>query len=160
MNQIGEPITTHEISVQRGKLVKHESHRRDRSSRIDDLLNQTAALIGEEFREYLTILCQKKPRYVKEQLGLVVNACKAYGREAAMAAMRYCQEMELYSAGDLNDAAGVLCAKEPTPVFPEKLPVQDERYHVKVQKRELTVYADVASKPSLRESIREGGEVI
>jgi transposase len=155
MNRIGEPITTHEISAEKGRLVKLESHRRDRGRRTDELLNKTVALLGEEFREYLTALCETKPRYVKEQLGLVVNACQAYGRERVMAAMRYCREMELYSAVDLKDAAGVMCANE-AQATPERLPVKDDRYHVNVQKRALAVYADVANTDSLRESGRQG----
>jgi transposase len=152
MNRIGEPITTHDISRERGKLVKQESHGRDRHRRGDELLNQTVALLGEEFRGYLSVLCDRKRRYVKEQLGLVVNACKRYGREGVLAAMKYCQEMELYSAVDLNAAAGIMGEQEPAPKFPERLPVEDERYHVTVQKRALSVYADVASTDSLRES--------
>jgi hypothetical protein len=156
-NCVGDPITTHEISKERGRLVKLESHRRDRGRHVDELLNKTVALLGEEFREYLSVLCERKPRYVKEQLGLVVKACEAYGRECVMAAMRYCQELELYSAVDLNDAAGVIGERAPAPMPPARLPVQDERYHVNVQKRALSVYAQVAGTDSLRESVREGG---
>lgn len=148
MNCIGEPITTHEISVEKGKLVKHESHRRARRGRAQERLNQTVALLGEEFREYLSALCEKKPRYVKEQLGLAVKVCKAYGRERAIAAMKYCHELELYSAVDLNDAAGVMYVQEPAPMPPTRLPVEDERYHVNVQKRALSVYAEVANTES------------
>jgi hypothetical protein len=152
MNRIGELITTHDINRERGKLVKHDSHGRDRHRRADDLLNQTVALLGEEFREYLTVLCDRKPRYVKEQLGLVVNACRTYGREHVIAAMKYCRELELYSAVDLNDAVGAMYVQEPVPLFPERLPVEDERYHVTVQKRALSVYAEVAGTDSVRES--------
>jgi transposase len=155
MDRIAEPITTHEISRGRGRLVTLESHRRNKRGHIDELLNQTVALLGEEFREYLTVLCQKRPRYVKEQLGVVINACKAYGRERVVTAMKYCQELELYSAGDLNEAAVVMSEQAPLPL--PRLPVEDERYHVNVQKRALSAYAEVACTDTLRESVREGG---
>ena len=143
MNRVGDPLATHEINKEKGKLVKLASHRRNRRGRAEELLNKTVALLGEEFREYLSILCQTKPRYVREQLGLVVKACETYGRERMMAAIRYCQEMTLYSAVDLNDAATVMGEQE-SPPTPPRLPVADERYHVSVQKRELSVYAEVA----------------
>ena len=72
----------------------------------------------------------------------MVKACETYGRQRVVAAMGYCQEMTLYSAVDLNDVAGVMGEQEPPP--PPQLPVSDERYHVRVQKRELSAYAEVA----------------
>jgi hypothetical protein len=62
--------------------------------------------------------------------------------------MRYCIQRELYSAVDLYDAANALenVNPETTPLQQSiKLPVEDERYHVNVQKRALSVYAQVAS---------------
>jgi transposase len=156
MDRIGEPIATHDISREKGKLVKLDSHRRDKRGRTQELLNKTVALLGEEFREYLTVLCEIKPRYVKEQLGLVVRACEAYGRKRVMAVMSYCQEMELYSAVDLNDAAGVMGGGQEAPAVPERLPVDNERYHIDVQKRALSVYANVAGTDPFRGSGRKG----
>jgi hypothetical protein len=86
---------------------------------------------------------------------LVVSACEAYGRERVLAAMRSCQELGLYSAVDLNDAVGVIAAQE-APALPVRLPLQDERYHINVQKRALSVYAEVACTDSSRESARKG----
>jgi len=143
MNQIGEPLATHEICEGKGRLIRPESHRRDKSERIKAIRDKMCALLGEEFREYLEALCEKKPRYVKEQLDLVINACGTYGRETVLAAMRYCQERDLYSANDLRDAAATMSGHAPSQ--PGRLPVEDERYHISVQKRALSVYAEAAS---------------
>ena len=160
MDCAGETIAIHEIIKEKGKLVKLASHRRDRRARVEAHLNKTVALLGEEFREYLALLCERKPRYVKEQLGLVVSACGAYGRECVMSAMKYCQDMELYSAVDLKDAASVMSGSEaPLLPIPLRLPVEDERYHITVQKRALTAYAEVACTDSLRETVQEGAVV-
>ena len=126
-------VAIHEIIKEKGKLVKLDSHRRDKRSRVEAQLNKAVALLGEEFREYLATLCEAKPRYVKEQLGLVVSACEACGRERVVAAMKYCREMELYSAVDLKDAAGVMSESEaPALPIPPRLPIEDERYHIRV----------------------------
>jgi hypothetical protein len=145
MDELGELITTQEISKEKGKLISKPEHRRDRKSKITEKLEKTVALLGEEFREYLTILCEEKPRYVREQLDLVALTCENYGRERVLEAVRYCQTLELYSANDLSDAAGAMFGQPESLPQPPQLPVEDERYHIPVQKRPLSVYADVAA---------------
>ena len=147
INRVGDTLATHEICEEKGRLIKLPSHRRDRSERVKELRDRAAALLGEEFRGYLEILCEKKPRYVKEQLGIVLAACETYGRGSVLDAMRYCEDLELYSANDLRDAADMISGHTLTRLDAEfkRIPLEDERYHVPVQKRDLAVYADVAS---------------
>jgi hypothetical protein len=152
MDRTGDTIATHGIRLEKGKLIKLDEHRRDRHSRAKELLNKTVGLLGEEFKEYLVALCEARPRYVKEQLGLVLSACEMYGRERVMSAMRYCREMSLYSAVDLRDAAGAASGMQ-APALAFRIPIQDERYHVNVQKRALSIYADVAGADCLREGV-------
>jgi transposase len=145
MDQTGAVLTTHEISLEKGKLIRHEHHRRNKGERIKAIRDKTVALLGEEFQEYLDILIEKKPRYVKEQFKIVVNACEEYGREATLSAMLYCRELELYSANDLRDAAKMISDQQPPAVQPSRLPVEGERYRISVQKRDLTVYTGIAA---------------
>jgi hypothetical protein len=145
MNRIGELLATHEIYEGKGKLIRPQSHRRNKDARIKELLDKTSSLLGEEFREYLEALCEKKPRYVKEQLDIVQNACEAYGRENVLSALDYCREMELYSANDLCEAAKMMKVQKPAQLQRDRLPVEDDRYHILVQKRSLSVYTEVAA---------------
>jgi transposase len=145
MDDIGEVIASHKISEEKGKLIRPECHRRNRSERINALQEKAVALLGEDFREYISKLCDEKRRYAKEQLGIVISACETYGRESALAAMEHCLRHKLYSAHDLYDAAGALSDKPSAPPPSGRLPVSGERYHIRVQKRELSVYAGVAS---------------
>jgi transposase len=144
-DRVGEPLAVHKLSGGKGKLIKLDSHRRDKNIRIREHLDKTVALLGEEFREHLAVMCEEKPRYVKDQLGLVVHTCEIYGRENVLEAMRYCQNLGLHSANDLSGAAKMISgqpAKEPQTL---RLPVDDERYHIPVQKRPLSVYTEVAT---------------
>ena len=144
MNEIGDLIATHEISKEKGKLISLPEHRRNRTSRIKEKLDKTVSLLGDEFQEYLEILCEEKPRYVKEQLDLIVQACEDYGRERVLGAVKYCASLALYSANDLYDTVNTMYGQpEPMPQS-SRLPAEDERYHIPVQKRSLSVYADVA----------------
>ena len=145
MDPVGDTIAIHDISDGKGKLISLPEHRRNKKTRIAELLDKTVALLGEEFREYLTVLCDKYPRYVKEQLDIVVQTCENHGREQVLEAMRYCQDLALYSANDLNDAVKAMCGESvPTPQ-PTRIPAADERYHIPVQKRALSIYAEVAA---------------
>jgi transposase len=145
MDQAGEILATHEISKEKGRLIRPEQHRRNKDERINALQDKTTALLGGEFQEYLEAICALKPRYAKDQLEIIVSSCEAYGRECVLTAMRYCQERGLYSANDLCGAAAAISGRSPTQAQPERLPIKDERYHIPVQKRELSIYADVAA---------------
>jgi transposase len=147
MDQTGTVLATHEISSGKGKLIRPESHRRNKSERIKALRDKTVALLGEEFQEYLDILIEKKPRYVKEQLGIVVSTCETYGRGIALEALLYCKNNELYSANDLCDAAKMISSQQPPTdqPRPSRLPVEGERYRISVQKRNLSVYTEIAT---------------
>ena len=59
--------------------------------------------------------------------------------------MSYCQSLELYSANDLYSASEMMNCNAPVQVQPNRLPVENERYHIPVQARPLSVYADVAA---------------
>jgi len=145
LDGLGELITTHEISKEKGKLISLPEHRRDTRSKIKEKLDKTVALLGEDFREYLSILCEEKPRYVKEQLDLVVLTCEGHGRERVLEAMHYCHSLALYSANDLSDAVKTMFGQPELTPQPSRLPVEDERYHIPVQKRPLSRYAEVAA---------------
>jgi transposase len=146
MDIAGDILATHEICREKGRLIRPECHRRDRGERIGALQEKTVALLGEEFQGYIEALCREKPRYVKEQLSIVLRTCEAFGREIVLAAMHYCLERNLHSANCLREASEFLAgSKAPERAQPGRLPVEDERYHVPVQNRNLSVYADVAA---------------
>ena len=167
MDRAGEPLALHDISEAKGKLIKMEIHRRNKQDKIKEQIEKAVSLLGEEFRKYIEVLCETKPRYVKEQLNLVLNTCEVYNRNDVLAAMQYCVEKELYSAGDLWDAAGTIAGQKLPHIQPSRLPVSgnspqppltDERYHIPVENRALTVYAEVAAaKGSQKEPLNGSG---
>jgi hypothetical protein len=140
----GDKICTHQLCKEKGRLIKADSHRRDTAKRIQERLDKTVLLLGEEFRKYLTLLCTKKPRYSKEQLNLVVKTCESYGRGNVLSAVEYCISNELFSANDLSEAAAAMTANAVLPEQPHRLPVEGEKYHISVQHRPLSVYSKVA----------------
>lgn len=136
-------LAEHPLCREKGKLIKSDSHRHERDKKVQERLDKTVSLLGEEFREYLGFLCMSKPRYVKEQLALAVKTCESYGRETTLKAVEFCTEQELWNASDLANAAASLFDRTP-PITPARLPVNDEKYHINVQVRPLSVYAEAA----------------
>jgi hypothetical protein len=53
MDRVGERLATHDICKEKGRLIKLDSHRRDRSEKLRALREKTVALLGEEFKIYL-----------------------------------------------------------------------------------------------------------
>ena len=146
MDAMGElNIATHDICEGKGRLIKLDSHRRDKDSKTISLLEDTVSLLGEEFRGYLEAIRKEKPRYVRDQYAIIVDTCKTYGRETVLAAMAYCVSLELYGANDLRGAAEMLGVHGPTREPPSRLPVEGERYHIPVQARPLSAYTGVAA---------------
>jgi hypothetical protein len=146
LSLIGDEIAVHDICTEKGRLIKLDIHRRNKGEKTKNLKDNAVALLGDEFREYIEILCERKPRYVKEQLDIIIKACEGYGRENILTAMHYCADLELYSANDLREAAMMLSAGNihHIHVASSRLPVEDERYHISVQKRPLSIYSEVA----------------
>jgi hypothetical protein len=139
----GDLLAEHSLCHDKGKLIKADAHRYERDQKIRERLDKAVSLLGEEFREYLTALCGAKPRYVKEQLALAVKTCESYGRETTLKAVVFCSEQDLWSASDLAGAAAALLETAP-PMPRDRLPVSDEKYHIEVQIRPLSVYAEAA----------------
>ena len=150
MDRVGETLAKHRIEKGVGKLVKHDSHRRKRDEKNKEQLERTIALLGEEFCEYLTRMCEEKPRYVKDQLSIVVQACESYGRAKVLAGMEYCQRLGLYSANDLKNATKAMNPEESPK--PSRLTHTNERYYIPVQKRELSIYSNVTAKRDTTEA--------
>lgn len=139
----GDLLAEHPLCPGKGKLIKADAHRYERDQKMRERLEKTVFFLGEDFREYLTSVCRAKPRYVKEQLALVVKTCENYGRETALKAVTFCTEQELWNASDLAGAAATLGERMQTAPG-NRLPVSDEKYHIAVQIRPLSVYAEAA----------------
>ena len=74
---------------------------------------------------------------------MAIKTCESYGRETTLNAVLFCSEQELWSASDLAGAAAALTERT-QPLPQTRLPVSDEKYHVEVQMRPLSVYAEAA----------------
>ena len=142
----GEPICEHRISSGRGLLIQSQSHRRDRTSKLDKLLEELDADLDGKATDFLTKIRTDKSRYARDQFRLIRSLLDQYGLEAALEAIGFCQRGKLYSANTMRDylehRAALSGKPQPIPSVPA-IPVDSPKYHVTAQKRPLDVYAKV-----------------
>ena len=142
----GEPICEHRISSGRGLLIQSQSHRRDRTSKLDKLLEELDAELDGRATEFLTAIRVDKSRYARDQFRLIRSLLDQYGLEAALQAIGFCQRSRLYSANTMRDylehQTALSHQTQPAPTIPA-IPVDNPKYHVTTQKRPLSAYAKV-----------------
>lgn len=139
----GEIYATHPLCHEKGKLIGQKREERDKSK---SLLVLEALIQGlfendELVMPFLNHIHQDKPRYYRDQLGVIRKLFEEWNKEAVMDGLRYCSERELYSASDLKSSIIYLNqireAKEPKknkPTLPSKYRGNNS------QKRDLSVY--------------------
>ena len=140
----GEPICEHRISSGRGMLIQSMSHRRDRTSKLDELLEELDAELGGGATEFLTTIRVDKSRYARDQFRLIRSLMDQYGVDAALQAIGFCQRTKLYSANTMRDYLEHQAAISDIPQAgppPAAIPVDDPKYHVTTQKRSPADYA-------------------
>jgi len=103
--QTGEIYVTHPLSTGKGTLVGNLRKYRDRSHSQTELFGNTLLLLGntENGKSFLEKIHKEKPRYFRDQLGVIKNICMEYPNEELLKdALTYCMKRNLHSAGDFK----------------------------------------------------------
>jgi transposase len=135
----GDPICEHMISTGRGMLVKNPNHSRNKSQRLDALLESVGELLGSEVIEFLNRLRRDKSRYARDQLKLIESLSVKYGPGHTRKAILACEELGLISAIYVRDYLKNSRAEQIAPL-PAAIPVSNRKYHVSAQKRPIDAY--------------------
>ncbi len=105
-------IAEHPLCTGKGKLIKNNNHGRDREHGINELLTALSQKLGGLCDMFLEEIRQRKPRYIRDQFGLLDTLINAYGMSAVLHAITYCQEQELFGATDVKDALNYFAKQE------------------------------------------------
>ena len=143
----GEIYATHPLCHDKGKLIGQKRVERDKSKTLleQERLIQELFENDELVQPFLEHIHQAKPRYYRDQLGVIRRLFEEWNADAVKRGLRYCTEKELYSASDLKSSIIYLeqvlsdkqkIKKNTGPVLPEKY----RGNHVEV--RNLSVYED------------------
>lgn len=100
----GEIYASHPICYEKGKLIGQKREDRDKSKTIQEqeLLLQELFLHDELLMSFLEHIHEEKPRYYRDQLGVIRRLFEEWNTEMLIEGLHYCSERELYSAGDLK----------------------------------------------------------
>ncbi len=98
----------HVICLEKGKLVRNNNHFRDKTEKVEKLLNELLMRCFAGNKENAEVLLRgikrEKPRYARDQFMLIEKSIKDKAPEDISKALEYCIKNGLFSAVDFKDA--------------------------------------------------------
>lgn len=104
--ETGAFITWHSLCTGKGQLIKNSDHKRDKSAKVQELINQAADQFPNlpGWRPFLDGIRTAKPRYIRDQLQLIQAAVNGQDEGVIAQALSFCVKNKRYSASDFGDA--------------------------------------------------------
>lgn len=101
----GPAISDHQISLEKGKLIQDTQHTRDRTKGIAAYIATVAGHFddAEMATAYLKEIHQKYPRYMRDQLGLILKTLKPVEARIRNESLKECIKRGIYSATEFSD---------------------------------------------------------
>ncbi|MDQ2088280.1 IS21 family transposase, partial [Herbivorax sp. ANBcel31] len=95
------------IPVDKGNLLKNNDHKREKGSKIIDIINKTSTKFSkpDTARNFMELIRKEKPRYVRDQIMLIQKAIEETSLSSIDKALEFCLKNKLYRATDFQDAA-------------------------------------------------------
>jgi len=108
--ETGEIIAKHNIPDGKGLLIKDRKHSRDRTKGIDAFMDTVAQQFNDKeiAYDYLQTVKEKYPRYMRDQLQMILKETKINNKEILSAALNECIKRNLYGATDFSDVVSYL----------------------------------------------------
>nr|WP_227936010.1 IS21 family transposase [Alkalihalobacillus deserti] len=105
LSETGELIAKHKIPDGKGQLIKDRKHTRDRTKGIDAFIDTVENRFEETevAYDYLDKLREKYPRYIRDQLQIILRETKQHNEQVLTEALQECIKRNLYSATDFSD---------------------------------------------------------
>lgn len=99
-------LARYSIPVERGKIIDNNDHKRDKGSKIPNLMDELAERFKEPSRakDFLEKIRESKPRYIRDQLQLISESIKDECTQTLEKAFSFCERNHLYSGSDFKDA--------------------------------------------------------
>ena len=103
-------IATHALATSPGELVTNNNHTRDTSARVQQLLVEAKAALGNtpQAEVYLERIHKTRRRYIRDQLQLILTVTHKFEPEIIRQALLACLECESDTATDIRDFANHL----------------------------------------------------
>jgi hypothetical protein len=97
-------LCRHLVSTGRGGKIINNDHRREKSQAIIELEDQFCSLLADpsKGRQLVSAIRQDKPRYVRDQLMILVQVASTTTPQIVDEALAYCQQHGINGAGDFK----------------------------------------------------------
>lgn len=107
-----ELIASHTISVLKGKYIRNSDHVRDKTSDIEKKMVLAIDKLGntDKAKEFIEDIRRSKPRYLNDNLRLILSKIEKQDTQAISKAIDYCLENHYYNA--LKFTEFVACFKK------------------------------------------------
>ncbi len=137
-------IEEHKIHNGVGKCIRNNHADRDRHAKLQALKDKVFSRFTGYDRaiDFVQKLVDSKPRYVRDQLGILVKLQEQYNIEELLKAVEYCLERNLFSVSDFKDTLEFFKQKEPVLLF-TKIEIPIKYRVVAAQVRPIEVYANL-----------------
>lgn len=127
-----------------GQSIRNAHPSRDKKTQHKALVDKALESFGQDeqaqvFLEHMLVL---KPRYTRDQLGMVIRLQERFSREELLRAVAYCVERELFTATDFGDTLEYFAIKHERPEN-TGVPLPVKYRLVTAQQRPLTAYASL-----------------
>ncbi|SEL39626.1 IS21 family transposase [Alkalibacterium pelagium] len=108
----GEEIDRHDLSFEKGKLIKKTNHGRDRSKTIKKYKEAMIALFEDDSSAtpYIEKVIETHKRYARDQFIVLEKAVKSFP-DVSEAALQKCIDERLWSANDFRDVSKFLAVE-------------------------------------------------
>src|SRR5699024_9568248 len=98
-------IAKHKVVIGKGKLIQDSNHLRDRTKGIDIFIVTVASYFSDDDQamRYLQVIREKYPRYIRDQLQMLVNTIKSLDQEQIDEGLDECVKRYFYRATQFID---------------------------------------------------------
>jgi len=110
-------LVRHKINPGRGKLITNSNFKRDYSAGIDQLISELSSLFDESERalNYFNKIRTDNPRYIRDQLQLILKLTEIYSMKLVNQALIFCEEHAIFKATDFKSVVLKLQADSKKP---------------------------------------------
>ena len=156
--ETGCQMASHKISLDKGRLISNNNHKRDHSARIAEIYQDTLASMGgsEIAAAFLDGIHREKPRYIRDQYNHVIRTITNYSAEIISQALDYCVERRIFSAVEFKTALEYFAGQQnSSPVEPvHDTSAIPHAYRIKTEVRNIGEYAAIYGGMSIEQGRR------
>ena len=119
LDQDKNELCRHQVSQLTGQKILKTDHGRDKRLVIAEMMEEFCALMIDKdaAMEWILQIKEDKPRYIRDQIQLLITIVGSIGQPLAGQALDYCRNHQIISAGDFKAVAVKL--KQQAPVLQE-----------------------------------------